>query len=221
MVFVTVLLIYGRIVALYCELIFMLNVIDLDFDYQDAPLLQKICLHVPEQGLMHVRGGNGAGKTTLLKVLAGLYRPSQGQILFRGTSIHAHLNAYHSQLAYVGHKSGVNPYLTVREHCLLEQLWPEHADIMQLLAVFNLASHKDTLCGLLSAGQRRQVALLRLWISKAPLWLLDEPLVALDERAVATLMARMQAHRQLGGAVILTSHQSLPLASSEYQEYCL
>jgi heme exporter protein A len=199
----------------------MLKVIDLDFDYQDAPLLQKICLHVPKEGLLHVRGGNGAGKTTLLKVLAGLYRPTHGQILFHGTSIHTHLNAYHSQLAYVGHKSGVNPYLTVQEHCMLEQLGSANQELMELLEVFNLTSHKDTLCGLLSAGQRRQVGLLRLWMSKAPLWLLDEPLVALDERAVAILIERIQAHRQGGGAVILTSHQSLPLNSSEYQEYCL
>jgi heme exporter protein A len=53
------------------------------------------------------------------------------------------------------------------------------------------------------------------------LWLLDEPLVALDDSALELIMAKIALHREQGGAVLLTSHQKLPLDPSDYQEYCL
>lgn len=63
----------------------MLDVINLDFDYQDQPLLDKVSFHLPAGGLLHLRGRNGAGKTTLLKLIAGLYHPLQGEIQFFGS----------------------------------------------------------------------------------------------------------------------------------------
>jgi heme exporter protein A len=79
----------------------------------------------------------------------------------------------------------------------------------------------DVPCALLSAGQQRQAGLLRLWASQARLWLLDEPLVALDERAMSVLLAKMAEHRTTGGAILMTSHQDLPLNPANYQEYQL
>ena len=160
----------------------MLDVIDLDFDYQEQPLLKKVSFHLPQGGLMHLRGANGAGKTTLLKLIAGLYHPSQGQIQFVGQPIAENLEAYHRQLCFVGHKTGVNPYLSIRENCFFDTHYGSYnKDVSDLAELFKLEHHLDTPCGLLSAGQRRQVGLLRLWMSDARLWLLDEPLVALDD----------------------------------------
>ncbi|MDI1352819.1 MAG: ATP-binding cassette domain-containing protein, partial [bacterium] len=93
--------------------------------------------------------------------------------------------------------------------------------IDDLLAHFNLTQLENQFCGLLSAGQKRQVGLLRLWMSNARLWLLDEPLVALDDIALAVIMDKIAIHRQQGGSVLLTSHQELPLNKSLYQEYHL
>jgi heme exporter protein A len=87
--------------------------------------------------------------------------------------------------------------------------------------MFNLNAHLDSLCGILSSGQKRQVGLLRLWLSNAPIWLLDEPFVALDEKALTVIMNKIQAHREKGGMVLLTSHQSIPLERSAYKDYFL
>ncbi|HEU5320921.1 MAG TPA: ATP-binding cassette domain-containing protein, partial [Methylomirabilota bacterium] len=59
---------------------------------------------------------------------------------------------------------------------------------------------------LLSAGQRRRVALARLLASPAPLWLLDEPTTALDDDGVARLARMVADHRATGGLVVLSSH---------------
>ncbi|CAM2976966.1 cytochrome c biogenesis heme-transporting ATPase CcmA [Legionella worsleiensis] len=200
----------------------MLEVIDLDFDYQEQPLLHGVSFKVPPGGLLHLKGANGAGKTTLLKVIAGLHQPLQGQIRFFEQPVFTMLSAYQRQLSFVGHKTGINPYLTIKENCLFDLSYGENkTDITALAAHFQLERFLDHPCGLLSAGQRRQVGLLRLWMTARPLWLLDEPLVALDETALATLMHKIEEHRAQGGMVVLTSHQHLPASAREYQEYHL
>ena len=200
----------------------MLDVIGLDFDYQEQPLLKKVAFHLPAGGLMHLRGANGAGKTTLIKLIAGLYQPSHGKILFSGQPIATNLSAYQSQICFVGHKTGINPYLSLRENCFFDIHYGLlKKDISELADLFKLENHLNSPCGLLSAGQRRQVGLLRLWMSDAKLWLLDEPLVALDDFALSIIMNKIDSHREQGGAVLLTSHQSLPISKSDYQEYLL
>lgn len=200
----------------------MLDVIDLSFDYQDEPLLHEVGFCLPAGGLLHLRGANGAGKTTLLKLIAGLHQPSQGNIQFEGQSIGHQLAAYQRQICFIGHKTGINPDLTVRENCLFDiHFGCTEKNISELASLFRLDGHIDYSCGLLSAGQRRQVGLLRLWMTDTKLWLLDEPLVALDDCSQSLLMDHIQLHRQQGGAVLLTSHQNLPLSSDEYQEYRL
>lgn len=200
----------------------MLDVIELDFDYQEQPLLKKVTFHLPSAGLLHLRGSNGAGKTTLLKLIAGLYQPLQGEIRCLGQNIATHLAAYQRQICFVGHKTGINPYLSLRENCSFDIHYRDRdTNIEELVSIFKLDNHLDSPCGLLSAGQRRQVGLLRLWMSDAKLWLLDEPLVALDDAALAIIMGKIEQHRHQGGAVLLTSHQNLPISRGDYQEYHL
>lgn len=198
----------------------MLDVIELDFDYHDQPLLQQISFHLPASGLLHLKGANGAGKTTLLRLIAGLLKAERGEILFDGQSINNDLYSYQKQLCFVGHKAGINPYLTLRENCLFDIHCPANQlNLRELCQQFNLDHLIDYPCGLLSSGQKRQVALLRLWMTKAKLWLLDEPLVALDELALAVIIGKIKEHRANGGAVLLTSHQDLPLNKADYEEY--
>ena len=200
----------------------MLEVNHLDFDYPDKRLLQHIEFKVNVGTLLHLSGGNGAGKTTLLKLLAGLLRPSDGEIRYRAQSIWNDIAAYQQHICYVGHKTGVSQFLTVRENCRFE-LRRDSALISfdALIQTFALQGLEDVVCGLLSVGQRRRVALLRLLMSDASLWLLDEPLVGLDKDAIAILMTILKQHLEKDGQVILTSHQRLPLRQEDYQEYCL
>jgi len=200
----------------------MLDVIDLNFDYQDKPLLNDINVHLSAGMLLHLKGANGAGKTTLLKLINGLHRPSHGVIRFKGQNIHDDLSLYQQHLCFVGHKAGINPYLSLKENCLFDLHYGAmDKNFIELASIFNLDNYLDSPCGLLSAGQRKQVGLLRLWMTCAPLWLLDEPLVALDQAAISILMAQIITHIQKGGSVIVTSHQKLPLDDIDYQEYQL
>lgn len=200
----------------------MLRVLDLAFDYQDQALLQGVNLQVQAGGLVHLRGANGVGKTTLLQLLAGLLFPQHGAIEFHGQNIHANLSAYQKQICFVGHKSGLNPYLTLRENCIFDMHFDESStNLEELASLFALNKQMDKLCGILSAGQKRQASLLRLSMTKASFWILDEPFVALDQCAVQKLMQCIEDKRKEGGSVILSSHQALPWDRSDYQEYAL
>jgi len=199
----------------------MLQIDKLSFDYQDRPLLHNVDFQLVAGDLLHLKGGNGVGKTTLLKLIAGLYHPVQGAILYQGTNIHQQLSLYQHDLCYLGHKTGISPYLTVKENCHFDLHYDEACDLLSLLALFNLEPYVNTPCGLLSAGQCRQIGLLRLWGTKARIWLLDEPLVALDDHALSVVSEKIKQHCQRGGLVVVTSHQLLALALGSYQEYSL
>ncbi|MFZ4077805.1 MAG: heme ABC exporter ATP-binding protein CcmA [Legionellaceae bacterium] len=184
----------------------MLDVINLEFDYAEIPLLKGVSFSLRPGQLLYVKGDNGKGKTTLLKLLAGLLYPTAGDIRYAGSSC-----------CYVGHKTGVSALLTVREYWALE-LSHEHNSVSfeEAIARLALEGTEDRLCGVLSAGQRRRVGLLRLLISNAKLWLLDEPFSALDHQTVLNLKGVIESHLTSGGLAVLTSHQTLPFDASSY-----
>ncbi|HHN73479.1 MAG TPA: ATP-binding cassette domain-containing protein, partial [Thermopetrobacter sp.] len=72
---------------------------------------------------------------------------------------------------------------------------------------------------LLSAGQKRRLALARLLLSRRPVWLLDEPTVGLDAASVTRLQALMAAHLGDGGLIVATTHIDLGMAGARVFEF--
>lgn len=202
----------------------MLEVAGLQFDYPEQSLFQDVSFTLDAGELLHVRGKNGAGKTTLLKVLSGMLHPDAGEIYYRGMNLKEHLVLCQQEMCYVGHKSGVSLRLTVREHCRFEVLSAVASSLGAVDTVikrFSLCGFEDVLCGMLSSGQKRRVALLRLLLSQASLWILDEPLVALDKAGVDSLMGCFDEHLSKGGQIVMTSHQDISLQGHVCKDYCL
>lgn len=162
-------------------------------------------------GALLLTGPNGAGKTSLLRVLAGLGRIAHGALLWDGRPALEDRIAHASRLALVGHQDALKPALTVAE-TLGHEARIIGGDPGAALAALGLDGLADHPVRILSAGQRRRVALARLVLGAArPLWLLDEPTVALDVAGVATLGRVLAAHRARGGMVVASSHLPLPL----------
>lgn len=200
----------------------MLQVNSLSFEYADKPLFQQVQFVLEKGQLLHLRGANGAGKTTLLRLLTGILQPTTGHIYYANQLITDNLAAYQRQLCYVGHKTGLNPLLTVRENCTFDSHWQrKKGDYTSLLKAFFLDEYANKPCHHLSAGQLRRAALLRLAMTDARLWLLDEPFVALDTQSMGIFANLLQQHLNKGGLIILTSHQEIPQELQINQEYLL
>lgn len=200
----------------------MLQVNNLSFDYVDNPVLKNIDFELPAGKLMHLQGENGSGKSTLLKIIAGLISPTEGDIRYNDEPIEFIKSNYQRNLCYVGHKLGISPVLSAQENCHFDlQHGRRVIDWVRSVEQLSLTGLDQVPCGLLSAGQRRRVALLRLQMSNAKIWLLDEPFVSLDNQTILFLTEQLLNHLSHGGAVILTSHQSIPFPPDLYLEYCL
>jgi heme exporter protein A len=171
---------------------------------------------VPAGGALILTGPNGSGKSSLLRLMAGLTAPEAGAISWNGVPVREDPAAHRARLHFIGHQDAVKPVLTIAETLAF---WAGmHGGmagaVEPALARFRLRPIADWPCRLLSAGQRRRLALARLVASPAPLWLLDEPATGLDSDAVADLVAAIEAHRAEGGRVVLSTHTPLPLAGA-------
>ncbi|HYD98363.1 MAG TPA: heme ABC exporter ATP-binding protein CcmA, partial [Alphaproteobacteria bacterium] len=153
-------------------------------------------------------GPNGAGKSTLLRLLAGLLRPESGMLAWEGRAVD--WDEHRGRLHYVGHLDAIKPALSVLENLAFWAGW-QGADRPRAAAEAALErlgiGHLADLPGrVLSAGQKRRLALARILARPRPVWLLDEPTVALDRGAVATLEGLIAEHRAGGGLVIAATH---------------
>jgi heme exporter protein A len=159
-------------------------------------------------------GPNGSGKTTLLRVMAGLIPADAGHLSWDGLAITEDPAGHRRRLHLLGHLDGVKPVLSVAENL---RFWARlrgarrsaverRVSVEDALAAFQLEPLADIPARLLSAGQRRRVALARLITAYAPLWLLDEPTASLDDAAVAQFERVVHVHRETGGMVVVSSH---------------
>jgi heme exporter protein A len=156
-----------------------------------------------------LRGPNGSGKSSLLRCMAGLLAPVAGTQTWDDRPLALDPDGHRGRLRYLGHQDAVKPALSVLENLALwQQLHglSDAAALRRALAALGLDPLAELPARLLSAGQRRRVALARLLAAPAPLWLLDEPTTALDDDGVARFARMVGDHRAGGGLAVLSSH---------------
>jgi len=166
----------------------------------------------PGEALL-VSGPNGTGKTSLLRQIAGLLPLASGRFSLTGAGAATPV----AELChYVGHLNGAKNALSVRENLTFWADFLGYGDLDGALDAFRLTPLADISAGLLSAGQKRKLALSRLFAAPRPIWLLDEPSVSLDTASVAKLDAAIRDHLKQDGIVIVSTH--VPLKTKFAQE---
>ena len=173
-------------------------------------VFRDLALTVPAGGALVLAGPNGSGKSTLLRLLAGLVRPAAGRVLWDGADALADLAAHGRRVVYLGHQDAVKPGLTVSEN-LRFAASVSGRSIASALSAVGLDALADLPARMLSAGQKRRLALSRLVLSAAPLWLLDEPTLGLDAASIDRFGDLLATHRAGGGMVVAATHVPLPL----------
>ena len=187
----------------------------------DRHLFSELDIRLDSGQLLYLQGRNGSGKTTLLRTLCGLFHPDEGEVLWCGKKVTELGELFYKDVLFVGHAPGIKLELTplenLRIYTRLHELDVAEDALWQALQDIGLRGFEDLPARMLSAGQKRRIALARLLIDKAALWILDEPFTALDVVAVDLLQAIIAQHVSRGGMVILTTHQEVQLPDHQVQ----
>ncbi len=181
------------------------------------PLFKNVSFQIDAGACLLVQGANGSGKTSLLRLLAGLTPPAEGTVYWKGESLKQWGEEYRSELLYCGHQNALKEELTAEENLLSSIALAGRRigtdAVRDALYQAGLAGRESLPVRVLSQGQRRRASLARLLLEHRSIWILDEPLTALDTSAVQWLASVIDQHLALGGVIVLTSHQDIPLTN--------
>lgn len=177
-----------------------------------------------KSGEVHgILGENGAGKSTLIKVLGGIYRPEQGDILINGQKVQIGgvLDARACGIAIIHQELMLIPHMTVAQNVYLTRE-PKNRfgridsaqmnrDTQSILDILGSSIRADTLAGRLSIAQQQQVEIAKALSLNARILVMDEPTSSLTEAEVQHLFEIMNRLRSQGVGIIYISHRMAEL----------
>jgi heme exporter protein A len=185
---------------------------DLAIERGPRRLFSGLSFEADRGSALIVTGPNGSGKTSLLRALSGFLPLQAGGFALEGGDEERTVG---EQAHYLGHTDALKGALTAGENLAF---WAgalggdsSREACKAALQRVGLPHALDFPVRVLSAGQKRRVALARLLVASRPLWLLDEPTTALDAPSQAAFAAIMESHLSDGGIVVAASHAPLGL----------
>jgi urea transport system ATP-binding protein len=202
----------------------MLSMLDVEVGYGRTSVIHGVTVEVPRDGVAAVMGHNGAGKTTLLRAAVGLLPVRSGRILLDGedvTGLAPHKRVRRG-LAYVPQGQQSFGQMTTAENLQVvadgkrngAALVDEALDLFPVL--------RDLLprrAGLLSGGQRQQLAIARALITEPRLLILDEPTEGIQPSVVAEIERTILALTGRGGLSVLLVEQHVGFALNAAGRY--
>jgi len=178
--------------------------------YGERVAVRELAFSVGAGEIVGLLGPNGAGKTTTLRSLAGILRPSAGELRVGGFDVVREPLEAKRRLALVPDDPALFTSLSVWEHLVLTAElyalagWEERAG--ELLAGLELSARRDDLADELSRGMRQKLCVACALLHEPGALLLDEPLTGLDPRGIRTLYAALRRQAAAGSAVVVSSH---------------
>lgn len=187
-------------------------------NFAEVKALHEINLEIYSGQIVGLVGSNGAGKTTLLRLMAGVYKPSNGTVnLSNGESV----TTMRHELGVVPESTGLYSRLTAWENIRYHSRMHGIPDSISWARTEKFAEHLDMKDSLsrhtkgFSRGMKQKTALLRALAHGPNILLLDEPTAGLDITSARTVRALVRQLRDEGGTVIYSTHQL-----AEAQQVC-
>ncbi len=181
--------------------------------------LADVDLSIARGEFVVIVGQSGSGKSTLLNLLAGIDRPSRGEVNVAGQALH-HMSE-RALSAWRGRAVGIVfqffqllPTLTAIENVMLPmdfcRQWPKHdrrSRALTLLDRLGVADQADKFPAALSGGQQQRVAVARALANAPPILLADEPTGNLDSRNSNALLQLLAELVREGQTVVMVTHE--------------
>lgn len=183
--------------------------------YASSPntrLLQGASFALPQGAVLAIAGPNGAGKTTLMNLLAGITRPTEGQITVDGEDLASMTPQQRARrIALVSQHGNPDGRLNVRDYVALGQMaiWADHSRethrqaLAEVLDLTQLSEKSTHLMARLSGGERQRAHIARALAQRPRLLLLDEPTNHLDPDAKGRMLSLIAS---LGITVAMVVH---------------
>ena len=177
-------------------------------------ILESIDISISSDSIYGLLGPNGAGKTSLFSILAGLSKPSEGEVLYDSKIVNNLSFEKRSELGviYLPQEPSVFRELTVEENikAALEAKKYEKEEIdnkfTRISEEFDLKSIKTQKCDSLSGGQRRRVEIARAIALSPKLILLDEPFAGIDPLIINEIKTLIKNLKEKGIGVLISDH---------------
>jgi putative ABC transport system ATP-binding protein len=180
--------------------------------------LERVTLHIPAARFVALMGPSGSGKSTLLNILAGLDRPSDGDVVVAGQRLNdlsedelAAFRAHH--VGFVFQFFNLIPVLSALENVELPLLLTHLAKrerrerAATALRVVGLAERAGHSPGQLSGGEQQRVAIARALVSDPEIIVADEPTGDLDAKNAEDTLALLRTLKQeFGKTVVMVTH---------------
>jgi simple sugar transport system ATP-binding protein len=184
--------------------------------------LNGVSISMAQGEVLGLMGDNGAGKSTLVKIIAGNFRPSEGEIRLDGELCDFHrpkdaqdagIEIVHQDLALCDNLTAASNVFLGRElqtrfgPLQILDYKPMHRRAGELFAQLKSETRPRDLVRKMSGGQRQAVAIARTLLSDAKVVLMDEPTAAISVRQVAEVLELIRRLRDRGISIILISHR--------------
>lgn len=179
----------------------LIRLADVSKFYGSKLVFKKLSLELAPGNVLLLVGANGAGKSTLLRIMAGLSRPSSGQVKQQVPP---------EKIGYVGHQTFIYAKLSALDNLRFwARLYGLDAGEDAMLAALDgvglkMAAFEEA--GSFSRGMAQRLSLARAFMTRPELLFLDEPGTGLDKRSTAVLRREIAAARERGAAVVWISH---------------
>jgi ABC-type lipoprotein export system ATPase subunit len=182
--------------------------------------VRGVSLEIERGEFVIITGRSGSGKTTLLNLVAGMTRPTSGQVLLEGTDLWGLSDREQSllrnrKLGFVFQFPSLLPSLTTLENVVLPTMFgvrdgrDPNERATQLLGDVGLQDKLESYPRQLSAGQQQRVVVARALMNSPELLLADEPTSDLDEQTEQEIMALFrEIHGRIGVTILLVTHTS-------------
>lgn len=204
----------------------MLEMKDIEAGYDRTRVLHGIEVSAPDTGIAAVLGHNGAGKTTLLRTAIGLIRPTSGTVTFDGEDItSAPPNSRVARgMAYVPQGQQSFEQLSTLENLQVvadRKKGPKRKSLVDdaLDRFPALQAVIEKKAGLLSGGQRQQLAIARALITEPKMLILDEPTEGIQPSVVTEIESAILSLSEDEGLSVLLAVQHVGFALSEAKKY--
>jgi len=190
----------------------MIKLVDLQKSFGDIDAVNQISLQINRGEIFGFIGNNGAGKTTTIKMMIGLLKPDNGQIIIDGIDVEQNPLKVKKRAGYAPEEPVLYEYLSGYEFldfiADVKGLNSKQRkdQIEELIEFFALTEKQNQMIKTYSHGMRKKVALAAAFIARPKILLLDEPITGLDPECSYRTKQRLTHLSKEGVTIFFSSH---------------